>query len=907
MPSPQLIQNPLIPTSLDGSLDLRNKTNSFQLDLRSFSSSAARLSLTNLTGDANLRVLKGDSTVLQSSNNSGKLSESILLGDINNLLAPDVYTIEVTLADGATSAGYKLNVVVNADAKLSNIWWRNSAAAQAAIWRMNGTDIAGSETYNQLPAEWEIQGVEDLDGDSEDDLLLRNMKTGEVAYWLFKGGVRTSAGFSFSSPIPLDWKIAAVKDLDGDGQADIVWHNAQQGIVALWTLKAGALSNAGTINVGANWQPLASAYLDGDAKADLVLQNSATGQVAFWKLDGTKVADGAIVTTGSSWNPQFYGDFNGDELDDVLLRDSASGAVAFWQMDGVKVKNPWATGAISAEWQIEALGNFDGAANGENQDLLWRNRRTGEIGIWLFNSTGLGFAEQKLLTFNGATYNKGANWTIAGVGDFNNDGKEDILYRNTQLGLVEVLLMNGTTITEIKSQSGVGAGWSVRGIMSRAVKAEPFEISGRTSTGGYSDATAFNLGTIEGSATYQDTVRSGFPDFFKFNTSVRSNIRLDLANNPTVQFQLFPILQNGSLGSALTYSKDMVLEIGSYAVRVFTATGTTTPYTLNVFGQPEATDIATVSFTTNVNSLTLFPSVDKKSNPITVSFKIKNTGTSPLKDVEVGFRISRDQTIETDVNTTDTPLEFVNPTGADKTIFTITTPLEPGEEREFTDVQLFLPETVAPFWLVDGKYTIGLIADPNNRLTEIDKTNNLNGAFGKDRVELTILGTETTEVIGSQMTLLSGSFKPNETVKVRFAVENIGNKSMSAGASIPIQFRLSPDSIISEEDQFAKVLRGDTPSFDYAVQNADPTLPPLGGAKGGGGVPSKFTFDVDLLLPSDTWSGWSEPIGTTFYLASWIDPNKTIPEVDVLNNKIEPDKIGTEYDTLNKNYITFTL
>jgi hypothetical protein len=732
------------------------------------------------------------------------------------------------------------------------------------------------------------------------------MKTGEVAYWLFKGGVRTSTGLSFESAISLDWKIAGVKDLDGDGHADLVWHNAQQGIVALWTLKAGTFANSGVINTGPNWQPLAPAYLDGDAKADFLWRNPVVGQVAFWKMDGTKIVEGGVISTGPSWVPQFYGDFDGDELDDVFLRDSASGVGAVWLMDGVKTKSRWVTDAVSAEWQVEAIGNFDGSANGGNKDLLWRNRKTGELAIWLFNLTGSGFADKKLVTFNSGTYNKGVNWTIAGVGDFNNDGKEDILYRNAQEGLFEVLLMNGTSITEIKTESGIGAGWSVQGIMNRVMRTEPFEISGRTPTGGFSEVTAFNLGMIEGSGEYRDTVRSGFPDFFKFNASVRSNIRLEFFDSPTVQFELFPILANGSLGSALTYSRDMVIDIGSYAVRVFTTTGNTTPYTLKVYGQPEDTDVATVSFTTTVNSLTLYPSVDRRSNPITASFSIKNNSTSALKDVEVGFRISRDRTIETGLNTTDTALQFANSTDVDKTILTITTPLAPGEVREFTDVQLLLPETFAPFWLVDGQYTIGLLVDPNNRLTEKNEENNRNAPDGSDRVELTILGTETTEVIGSQMSLVQGSFVPGETVRVSFTVENIGNKSMPLNASIPIQFRLSPDTIIEEEDEIARVVRpNSTPGNDYTVRNANPALPPLGGAKGGD-VPSRLTFEVDLILPSADWSGWSTPVGTTFYLSSWIDPFKTIPEVDVINNKIEPDKVGTEFDTLNKNYIKFT-
>ncbi|WNZ45106.1 CARDB domain-containing protein [Leptolyngbya boryana CZ1] len=916
MSSPQLIQNPLIPSALDGSLSPGNRTDTFQIDLRSFSSSSARLSLTNLSDDVNLKVLR-NSTVLASSENTGKLSESILLGSQQNLLAPDLYTIEVTLAEGTSNATYTLNVLAKAEADLSNIWWRNSAAAQAAIWRMNGINIAGTELYSQLPAEWEIQGVEDLDGDGEDDLLWRNMKSGDVAYWLFKDGQRVSTGISFGAPIPLDWKIVAVKDLDGDLNADLVWHNPQAGLIGLWTLKAGALISSSTINVGASWQPLAPAYLDADTKADFVLRNSVGGQIAFWKLNGTVIEEGTIVNTGPTWIPQFYGDFNGDLQDDILLRDTNSGAIAFWQMDGVTIKNSWLTGAISQEWQIESIGNFDGTANGGNADLLWRNRRTGEMGIWLFNSQGTGFTKQAGITLNSAAYNKGADWTIAGVGDFNNDGKADILYRNEQQGLVEVLLMDGTTITDIQSYSGIGVGWKVRGIMERNVSSEPFDISDRTSVGGFASALAFDMGTLEGRGTYKNDVRSGFDDYFKFTIPVKSNIRLELFDSPSVQFALFPILSDGSLGSALTYSKDMALELGSYAVRVFTTTGTPTNYELRVFGQPESTDIATAGLTTTVTTVNLNPSGQNQTpNVITATFKVKNNSSTAISDIEVGFVISRDGVIDLDTGTTDTRLEFLGSTAPDKTILKIATPLDPGEEREFQDIQLLLPNTDASFWFVDGEYTIGLVVDPNNRLTEDDETNNFNGALGTDRVTLEILDTDTIAIVGSQMTLISNpsTFAPDGIVTVEFTLQNQGNRSSPNGVGIPIQFLLSTDTVITQQgaeggDRTAMVVEDSDLFSSYIVSRPlDPNnpvpVPALGGKNGAGGVSNTFTFMVDLKLPSADWSGWTDG-STTFYLASWIDPlNNSVPLDDPLDNKLNPE---TAEDTLGKNYLKFTL
>jgi hypothetical protein len=921
MISPQLIQNPLIPTSIDGAVNTGKKTDLFQIDLRSFATSAARLSLTNLSGDANLKITSSNgTTVNKSSTNSGRLSESILLGEVNpngiatNLLAPDLYTIEVSLADGAVSANYKLNVAVNANANLSNIWWRNSGAAQAALWRMDGAAIKGSEFYEQIPADWQVQGVADLNGDGEDDLLWRD-GSGNVAYWLFKDGKRVEASLSFGGPIPLDWKIVAVKDLDGDNNADLVWQNASQGIVALWTLKTGKFVSGGVINTGREWQPIAPAYLDADTKADFVFRNSQSGEIALWKVNGTQVEASKIVKTGASWIPQFFGNINDDIQEDIVLRDTSSGAIAIWQMDGVNIIKSWATGAISQDWQIETLGNFDGTANGGNKDLLWRNRRTGEMAIWLFSADGLGFADRKGLTFTGGVYNKGVDWTISDVGDFNNDGKEDILYRNEKLGIVEVLEMNGATINKITPLNGIDAGWKVGGILAREVTSEPFDISGRSSTGGFSSALAFDMGAIQGTSVYSDTVRSSFDDYFKFTASVISNIRLDLANNPNVQFQLFRVQEDGSLGSALTYSRDMEIEIGNYAVRVFTTQANTTAYTMNVFGQPRSTDIEGISFSiaSNNGRYTLTPSANNGINQIATSFQVKNNSSTALKDIEVGFRVSRDQRIDLGAGTTDTWLEFFAPgSNVRTTTFKISTPMDPGEVRSF-DLDMFLPTTDSSFWFVDGKYTVGMVLDPNDNYTELSETNNLNGAFGKDRVELTIAGTETVEVIGTNMEMTSPIPDPSTggQITVNFTVASIGNKSLSAGSNFPIEFWLSADPVITEEDLFLG---------SFVIENSNPSLAPLSGAgdtNPNDGVSPTRTFTIQLTMPKDWNMNLSDPsgttfypAGTTFYISSWIDPNglKIQGEVDRINNRLDPATLETPEttdDTLGKNYVTF--
>ncbi|MBD2079302.1 FG-GAP-like repeat-containing protein [Leptolyngbya sp. FACHB-17] len=918
MTSPTLIQNPLIPSTQSGSLNTDTPTSSFQIDLRSFRSSAGNFSLTDLSGDANLQVFRepaltdGTRVLVGESRNQGKLSESLLLG--TSALTPGVYTIEVSLAQDAPTANYKLNVAVNADVDLSNIFWRNAPDAQSAYWKMDSTTIAGRALQEGIPTGWQVQSIADLDGDGEDDLLWRN-SDGQVAFWMFKGGDRGDIGFVADLSISPDWQISAVEDLSGDGQADIVWHNAKEGQVGIWLLKGGVSVNRTLFNVGPGWKPLASIDLNGDRRSDIFFSNPLTGEFGFWQMNGAQRTASAVIGIPFGWDAQFYGDFNGDGRTDILLRERSTGVVAFWLMNGTTTSDRWATGAVSTEWQIEGLGNFDGkpsVGNG-NKDLLWRNRRTGELAIWLMNPDGKGFSSQQFVQLNSSNYNNGSAWTIAGIGDFNYDSKEDIIYRNDEQGGIEILLMNGTNISTRSAPAGtIASPWRVQGIMQRKIQAQPFEISGRSQTGDYVAATAFNMGLLDGNATYGDRVQFNAADYFRFSVSTQSNVTLN-ATGTGVSLELFPILQNGTLGGAIAATPEMLLNGGSYAVKVSTTRTDLAPdYTLSVTGKPKITDVEGVFFSLLDAALALNPTPEPNSgqvfekNRLTARFKVRNNSSLAINNLEVGFRISRDGRIDT-TTTADAQLEIGGTTGSTLPVYTITS-LAAGATSAEIEVQLVLPDTAADFWFVDGQYTIGMVVDPNNKLTEDNERNNFNVAIDTDKAQLAVTKTETIELVGSNMQVTSGTFAPDQTLGLSFTLQNLGNRAFPSNTGLPLQFYLSSDTTLDQN--------ADPALFVWEAGGADLELnayivsPPLNGgtvlgARGSGS--DTRTLNLNLRLPPAA----SLVRGQTYYLSVWIDPaENTAKEADFTNNRIDPLNADLNpmvpEDTIGKNYIKFT-
>ncbi len=99
--------------------------------------------------------------------------------------------------------------------------------------------------------------------------------------------------------------------------------------------------------------------------------------------------------------------------------------------------------------------SYSGDFNGDGkQDILWRNTQTGEVDIWLMSGASV-IAKVVMGT-------AGLDWRIAGITNFNGDGKSDILWQNTINGNFEIWIMNGSSYVGYGFASQ-GSQWSIEG------------------------------------------------------------------------------------------------------------------------------------------------------------------------------------------------------------------------------------------------------------------------------------------------------------------------------------------------------------------------------------------------------------------------------------------------------------
>lgn len=136
---------------------------------------------------------------------------------------------------------------------------------------------------------------------------------------------------------------------------------------------------------------------------------------------------------------------------DIIWRNAPVGANAVWRMNGTQIASTSLAGPnlSSTEWTIVDVADFD--LDGQD-DYIWRNTVQGYNGVWLMDSSGN-------LRGTVALTQVGAPWELVSAADFNADGNLDLLWREPNLGVTGLWLMNGGTLSTTVSLPGIGAPW----------------------------------------------------------------------------------------------------------------------------------------------------------------------------------------------------------------------------------------------------------------------------------------------------------------------------------------------------------------------------------------------------------------------------------------------------------------
>ena len=339
--------------------------------------------------------------------------------------------------------------------------WRNNHDGQGDVEMTPLPAISGQGPVLELSPVLPSSG--DFNGDGRSDILWRH-DNGTITNWLGQanGGFVGNA-VNASINVSNAWQVDGVGDFNGDGRDDILWRNAD-GTVTDWLGQAdgGFVGNKVNIfnDVADDLHVEGVGDFNGDGRDDVLWRND-NGIVTNWlgTAKGGFVGNNANLhlDVSDAYHIQGVGDFNGDGRDDVLWR-SNDGLVTNWlgTAKGGFVSNKANLHLdVADDWQIAGIGDFNGDGR---DDVLWRNT-DGFVTNWLGTAKG-GFVSNKanlLIDVSDALH-------IEGIGDHNGDGRDDILWRHDD-GTVTNWLgqADGDFHSNSAANYDVSASWQIQG------------------------------------------------------------------------------------------------------------------------------------------------------------------------------------------------------------------------------------------------------------------------------------------------------------------------------------------------------------------------------------------------------------------------------------------------------------
>ena len=328
---------------------------------------------------------------------------------------------------------------------MSDILFRDAASGETYLWGMNGTNvIAGAPTGAQVGNNWQIGGVGDFNGDGQADLLWEYDNTANAAdplngisYISIQNGAATAAtGSGVVEQLSTNWRVAGVGNFTGGGTSDILYRYEN------------SANSADPLN--------------GDTYIDMM-----NGSQINWATSGFT----SQQEIDPNWNVVAVADFTGSGNADILWQydntanaaDPLNGTLYEWRMNGTSVSSAGLLSAQpgSANWKVEGTGDFDG--NG-TADILFRYEDAANAADPLNGITYIDFMNGTNVTGGSTTsWQIDNSWQVAGIGDYNGDGKADILFQQTSTGSTYIWEMNGASVASgglTNEQTGLG--WSVQ-------------------------------------------------------------------------------------------------------------------------------------------------------------------------------------------------------------------------------------------------------------------------------------------------------------------------------------------------------------------------------------------------------------------------------------------------------------
>ncbi len=371
----------------------------------------------------------------------------------------------------------------------------------------------------------------------------------------------------------------AIGDFNRDGFQDIAIANSGSNNVSIRLGDGvGGFTSASNVTAGTSPRNIAVGDMNNDGFQDLLISNYNSNSVSVKFGNGTGAFSGTTnIAVGVKPTNVVIGDFNNDGVKDFACCNSYDGVGPNNGSVSIRLGN--GIGGFTNATDVSSVGNPRETIIGDfnedgNQDIATSSLNNGLVRVRFGNGAG---------SFSGTTDLSAASSFSLAVGDFNNDGHQDIAASSVLSNLVTILIGNGTGAFPVTNTfATIGAQENKVEILDfNGDGNQDLAVSSSTSnsvaiktgdgSGGFSGSTYLSMGSNTSFVLVGDFNKDGLQDLVTSNGS-GNNITFRTGTKDIIDVQGNGIvIPDGNITTSLSNNTNLDSAVISYSTnKLFT-------------------------------------------------------------------------------------------------------------------------------------------------------------------------------------------------------------------------------------------------------------------------------------------------------------------------------------------------
>ncbi|MDP3392399.1 FG-GAP-like repeat-containing protein [Sediminibacterium sp.] len=423
-------------------------------------------------------------TIIGTNFNSTTTNNIVFFGATRaTVTAATATSLTVTVPIGATYAPISvLNTGSNLSALSLNSFTPIFSPAKTNI---SSLDFSPKQDFATASASFTL-AIADIDGDGKSDIVASNYNSNSISLYR---NTSTSGSLTTNSFAPkVDFTTGngpwflTINDLNGDGKPDIIIANINASTISIFkntstsgVIDANSFASKVDISVGTAPSSIAVGDLDGDGKPDLAIVNNISNSntisilrnLSTGNIDVGSFSSRVTFSTGTLPSAVALLDVDGDGKLDLAVTNQTSNSVSIF-------RNNASSGSIttnSFESKVDfptasnprylAVGDFDGDGK---SDIVVPNMNSNTVSVFR-NTASSGVINTNSFAAK-VDFTAGNSPYLAAIGDLNGDGKQDIAVSNNGSSFVSVFqnTSSGNNIISFASKVDFASAGSTRSV-----------------------------------------------------------------------------------------------------------------------------------------------------------------------------------------------------------------------------------------------------------------------------------------------------------------------------------------------------------------------------------------------------------------------------------------------------------